>query len=76
MRFPKSAGDDEAAHTSAVRDLGEAREEQRRLSDRHSAAEGTSDEADASRRLSAGRARVAAREAWLTCVERIVSRRP
>ena len=71
MRFAESPGSD-PAHVSAVHRLDEARDEQHRLTESRRAAEGTAAEAEASRRLDAGRAHVAAREAWLEWVERAV----
>ena len=57
---------------SAVRRLGEARDESVRLALALSAARGTAAERGAARDLAAGRAGVAAREAWLVWVERNV----
>ena len=70
MRFPELPRDGDHAHASAVRRLGEARDEQRRLTERLAVAEGTSTERRAEADLAAGRAGVAAREAWLVWVER------
>ena len=60
------------AHANAVRRLDKARAEQKRLTERRAAAEGTAAEPEAFRRFDAGRAQVAAREAWLVWVERTV----
>ena len=70
MRFPETPRDGDQVHASAVRRLDQARDEQRRLSDRLTVAEGTSSESSAARELAAGRADVASREAWLVWVER------
>lgn len=70
MRFPEVSRDGETAHASAVRRLDLARDDCQRLADDYSAAKETPDEAAAMDRLAAGRAQVAAREAWLVWVER------
>jgi hypothetical protein len=70
MWFPELPRDGDDAHASAVRRLGEARDEQHRLTERLALAEGTPSERGAEKDLSAGRAGVAAREAWLVWVER------
>ena len=57
------------AHDSAVRRLGAARAEATRLDALSEAAAGTRAGPQAQRRLSAGRADVAAREQWLHWVE-------
>ena len=70
MRFAETPRDGDETHESAVRRLDEARDEQHRLAARFALAEGTSDERGAAQELAAGRAGVAAREAWLVWVER------
>ena len=72
MQFAEPPGSESAHVNDAVRRLDEARDEQHRLTESRRAAEGTAAEAEASRRLDAGRAHVAAREAWLEWVERAV----
>jgi hypothetical protein len=59
-------------HMSAVRRLGEARDERIRLAEALAASQGTPAERGAARELAAARAGVAAREAWLVWVERNV----
>jgi hypothetical protein len=53
-----------------VRRLDLARDDCQRLADGYAAVKGTPEEVDALDRLAAGRAQVAAREAWLVWVER------
>lgn len=61
---------DDAAHADALRRLDASLAEQRQLADRLDDARGTASEPDATDRLSAVRAQVAAREAWLGWIER------
>ena len=70
MRFPERSRRGDAAHTSAVERLDEARDRQDDLTTRAAAAVGTPDENPAADALGAARDRVAAREAWLIWVER------
>jgi hypothetical protein len=65
-RRARSSG---SAHASAVRRLGNARDLQTRLGEHCAAVAGTRAEPLAQERLSAGRADVASREAWLHWVE-------
>ena len=62
MKFPRAASTD--GETSARERLDEARDEQRRLTDRRDAAEPGLREAQAAADLSAAGDDVAAREAW------------
>jgi hypothetical protein len=70
MGFPEMSRDDDAAHADAVRRLDASLRETRRLEARHEDLRGTTAEPDAEAALAAGRAQVAAREAWLTWIER------
>jgi hypothetical protein len=70
MRFPETPRDGDDVHVSAVRRLGEARDEQHRLATRLALVEGTPSERTASDELAVARAGVAAREAWLVWIER------
>jgi hypothetical protein len=70
MQFAENPRDGDSLHASAIRRLGEARDEQSRLTDRLAVAEGTPTESAAARELAAGRADVAAREAMLIWIER------
>jgi len=70
MRFPEMPRERDDAHTSAVRRLDEACEEQRRLVAAHALAEGTAVEPAAEQAVEVGHAHVAAREAWLVWIER------
>lgn len=56
-------------HGRAEQRLSAARTEEHRLSDRYEAALGTSGEMDADVELRAATAQVAARDAWLDCVD-------
>ncbi len=69
MRFPEMLRAEEGAQMAALRRCDHAREDEQRLADEHSAAEGTVAEAGARTRLDSARATVAAREAWLAWVE-------
>jgi hypothetical protein len=69
MMFPEMSRDGDPAHDSATARLAVARGEQRRLAADAKAASGTSTEYETQRRLSAARAEVAAREAWVGWVE-------
>jgi hypothetical protein len=57
-------------HTSAVERLEDARDQQDLMRDRAEGARGTSGEDASNERLSEADKRVAAREAWLTWLER------
>jgi hypothetical protein len=70
MQFAENPRDGDYLHASAIRRLGEARDEQSRLSHRLAVAEGTPAELAAARELAAGRADVASREAMLIWIER------
>ncbi len=70
MRFAETPPHGDQMYSRAVRGLDEARDEQTRLADQLAVAAGTRSETQAARALAAGRADVAAREAWLVCVER------
>ena len=60
----------DAAHADALRRLDASIEEQRDVARTLDEARGTPSEADAADKLSAVRAQVAAREAWLGWIER------
>ena len=62
--------DGEEAHADAVERLEAARTSQGDLDDRAEAAEGTAHEDEAADAQSAGRNRIAAREAWVVWTER------
>jgi hypothetical protein len=70
MRFPELPRKGDQSHVSAVRRLDAARDHCGQLADSHAAVEGTSAEPAALHQLDAGRAEVAAREAWLVWIER------
>jgi hypothetical protein len=70
MMFPEISRAGDPAHDSATARLGVARGEQRRLAADATAASGSAAERESERRLSAARAEVAAREAWVGWVER------
>ena len=70
MRFPEMSRKGDPSHTSAGARLAAARGEERRLAADAHAAKGSSNEHEAASRLSAATAEVAAREAWLSWVER------
>jgi hypothetical protein len=72
MSFSEDPRERDPVHASAVRRLDQARGEQHELAGRRAAVEGTAAEPEAARQLDAGRAQVAAREAWLEWVERSV----
>ncbi|MGZ6639503.1 MAG: hypothetical protein ACXVII_42570 [Solirubrobacteraceae bacterium] len=69
MRFPEMSRRGEPSHVSALARLASARGEERRLANEADSARGSSAEAAAASRLSAGTAEVAAREAWVGWVE-------
>lgn len=69
MRFPELPRIGDESHSSALRRLHAARDEYRQLTEGY-AADGMSAEPAALARLDAGRAEVAACEAWLVWVER------
>jgi hypothetical protein len=70
MGFPEMSREDDRAHADAVRQLDDSVEDQRRLTERCNDARETADESDAEADLASARARVAAREAWLSWIER------
>jgi uncharacterized membrane protein YqiK len=70
MGFPEMSHDDDAAHADAVRRLDASLDEKRRLEERRDEVRGTADETDAEANLAAGRAQAAARDAWLSWIER------
>ena len=70
MGFPEMSRNDDAAYADAVRRLDASLKETRRLEARCGDVRGTAAESDAEAALAAGRAQVAAREAWLTWIER------
>jgi hypothetical protein len=70
MGFPEMSRDDDAAHADAVRRLDASLKETQWLEARREDLRGTAAEPDAEAALAAGRAQVAAREAWLTWIER------
>jgi hypothetical protein len=70
MGFPEMSREDDAAHADAVRRLDASIEERRKLREHRDDVRGTSAESEAEAALAAGRAQVAAREAWLAWIER------
>jgi high-affinity K+ transport system ATPase subunit B len=64
MKFPRKASADADARAKAVDRLEEARDEQRRLSERRDGAAGAPAEAQAAVDLTVADEQVAAREAW------------
>lgn len=70
MGFPEMSRDDDAAHADALRRLDAAMEEQRLLAEGCDDVRETKREPAAEASLAAGRAKVAAREAWLAWIER------
>jgi hypothetical protein len=69
MTFPRHSQTSGEAHDEAHHKLGTALEDQARLSDENTAAQGSSDELGAGVRLAAANEKVAAREAWVKYVE-------
>jgi hypothetical protein len=70
MGFPEMSWKDDAAHADAVRRLDDSVTERRRLAKCCDDARETPDEPEAEAALVAGRAQLAAREAWLAWIER------
>jgi hypothetical protein len=70
MRFPETPRTGTEGHRDAVRRLEEAKADQHHTSERHDAATGTADERRTADDLAASGERVAAREAWVSWVER------
>jgi hypothetical protein len=70
MRFPETARKGTEGHRDAVRRLEQAKVEQHHTSERLDAATGTVAERAAADELAASREQVAAREAWVSWVER------
>jgi hypothetical protein len=70
MGFPEMSRDDDAAYADAVRRLDASLKETRRLEARCDDVRGTPAEPEAEAALAAGRAQLAAREAWLSWIER------
>ena len=64
MKFPRKAASDADAHTEALDRLEEARDEQRRVTERRDDASGEPAEVQAEVELTSVGERVAAREAW------------
>jgi hypothetical protein len=70
MGFPEMSRDDDGGHADALRKLDHSVEEMRELTQRRDLARETPDERQAEAQLAAGRARAAAREAWLVWIKR------
>jgi hypothetical protein len=70
MGFPEMSREDDEAHADAVRRLDDSVAERRRLAKCRDDARETPDEDEAEAALAAGRAQVAARDAWLAWIER------
>jgi hypothetical protein len=70
MGFPEMSRDDDSAHADAVRRLDACVDERRKLQEGRDEVRGTPAEREAEAALAAGRAQVAAREAWLAWIER------
>jgi hypothetical protein len=70
MRFSEVSREGDTAHASAVHRLDLARDDCQRLAEDYASVKETPGEVAALDRLAAGRAQVAAREAWLVWVER------
>ena len=70
MGFAEMSRDDDAARADAVRRLDASIEERRKLLEQRDDVRGTPAEPGAEAALAAGRAQVAAREAWLAWIER------
>jgi hypothetical protein len=70
MRFPEQAREGSEAHTDALRRQDEARDHQRDMSDAFAASKGTPNERGATVRLAAATEQTAAREAWVSWIER------
>ena len=70
MGFPEMSRDDDSAHADAVRRLDDSMDQHRKLQKDRDVVRGTPAEADAETALAAGRAQVAARDAWLAWIER------
>jgi hypothetical protein len=68
--FPEQPREGSEAHSDARRRLDEARTEQSDMSDALDDSKETSGEADAASDLSAAKEKVAAREAWVSWIER------
>jgi hypothetical protein len=70
MKFPELPREGTDAHASAVRRRDAARTEQHHQRDVEAAARGTSDERAAASSLASANQDLAARDAWLSWVER------
>jgi hypothetical protein len=70
MRFPEHTRDGSEAHSGALRRLDEAHSQQRKATDDHEASRQTPGERAAASNLAAADEQVAAREAWVSWVER------
>jgi hypothetical protein len=70
MRFPEQAREGTEAHTDALRRCNQARDHQREMGDALAASKGTANERAASTRLAAATEQTAAREAWVSWIER------
>ncbi len=70
MRFPETPRKGTEGHRDAVRRLEEAKVEQIHTRERYDGVTGTEEERGAADALAASHERVAAREAWVSWVER------
>jgi hypothetical protein len=70
MRFPEHTRAGSEAHSGALRRLDEAHNQQREASDAHETSKQTPREPGATSDLAAANEQVAAREAWVSWVER------
>ena len=70
MRFPETTRDGSEGHQDALRRLDAAHADRHHKRELQHAARGTADERDAAVALAAADERLAAREAWVSWVER------
>ena len=70
MRFPETTREGSKGHRDALRRLDAAKDEHRHKRELQQAAKGTVNERDAADALAASDEQLAAREAWVSWVER------
>jgi hypothetical protein len=70
MRFPEQAREGTPAHADALRRRDQARDHRRDMGDALAASEGTANERVATVRLAEATEQAAAREAWVSWIER------
>ena len=70
MRFPEQPREGTPAHDDAIRRLADARDHQHHMSDELDGSKATASERSATANLAAANETLAAREAWVSWVER------